>query len=36
MFSGHTPFDTSGMIVEFEYFAGGKELFSQQITWVWC
>ena len=24
MFSGHTPFDASGMIVEFEYVSGRK------------
>jgi hypothetical protein len=36
MFSGHTPFDKSGMIVEFKYTRGEREKFSPRIASSLC
>ncbi len=36
MFSGHTPFDESGMIVEFEYVRGQKRIVQPADSWVCC
>jgi hypothetical protein len=33
MFSGHTPFHSSRMIVEFEYTWGRREKYNQLIVW---
>ena len=35
MFSGHTPFDKSGMIVEFDCIGGKRQKSSWQIVWDW-
>ena len=39
MFSGHTPFDPCGMIVEFEYIRGQKRVVQQEdchwLVLVW-
>ena len=34
MFDGHTPFDESGMIVEFEYVSGQKREVQSAIALV--
>ena len=36
MFLGHTPFDKSGMIVEFEYIRSERENFSPRIALGLC
>jgi hypothetical protein len=36
MYSGHKPFDESGMIAEFEYTRGQRERFSLRIALGLC